>query len=349
MKDSYQNSNISQILEAIINESSFMGSCSSEIGDILLSILNTEPYDKEPTCVIGDLLLKVKAKIAGESFDPYEGSSIGRISDILLSILDESEYNEEPRSKIAELFLELKAKIEDNPEGTASGKIASFTTTLEDGAIKTVEIDLDPALEHTSEYYLYAGGATLVDCASFELGAIDDQTGEFITSNEQLRYGLSTGIVGGLDYFIKVGSNKNVSIYWYSIYEYIGVTENVKNEVITAPENAAGYAIVTSPEYGTTNLNDIYLNYPASNTDNNEYVPFMEYFIDFYLWDQVQPGGKIEIDSEGGIFYTDLGGNKQRIGELSDPFITINGVNNFWAINGNNEPCPNVTVNYLKS
>lgn len=348
MDNSYQNSTISQILEAIINESSFDGSSSSEIGDILLSILNNTSYDKEPESVIGKLLIKLKAKIAGESFEPYDGTHISRIADILLATLNAEEYNEAPQSKIAELLLELKAKIEDNPEGTASGKIASFTTTLEDGAIKSVEIDLDPELEHTSEYYLYTGGVNFVDNATFELGAIDDQTGEFISSNEQLRYGLSTGIVGGEDYYIKVGSNKNVSIYWYSIYEYIGVTENVKNEVITAPENAAGYAIVTSVEYGTTNLNDIYLNYPSSNTDNNEYIPVMENFIDFYLWDQVQPGGKIEIDSEGGIFYTEVGGNKQRIGELSDPFITINGVNNFWAINGNNEACPNVTVNYLK-
>lgn len=131
MENFYQNSTISQILEAIINEVSFEGEVRSNIADILLSILHNTPYDKAPTSVIGALLILLKAKMAGQSFEPYDGSHNSRISDIILSILLETEYTEPPRSRIAELFLELKAKIEeggDYEERTASGATITFIT-----------------------------------------------------------------------------------------------------------------------------------------------------------------------------------------------------------------------------
>jgi len=347
MDNSYQNSTISQILEAIINESSFDGSSSSEIGDILLSILNNTSYDKEPESVIGQLLIKLKAKIAGESFEPYDGTHISRIADILLATLNAEEYNEAPQSKIAELLLALKAKIEDNPEGTASGKIASFTTTLEEGAIQSIEIEFDPDTDLPTECFLYTGGANFFDPMQFRPGAIDDQTGEEVATNDQLRSQFET-ITGGMDYYIKVGSDKNVSIYWYNIFsEFLGADTNVKNEVITAPEEAVVYRLVTSVDYGTTYLNDISLNYPASNTENNEFIQFTEYFIDLMI---ISPatGGKIDIGSDGGIYYTDIGGNRSRISELDNPVSTIDGVNNFYIVDGGSNAALDITVNYLK-
>ena len=130
MEYAYQNSTIAQILEAIINESTFEGESNSNIGDILLSILNKTPYTEPPKSVIADLFLRVKAKIEGESFEPYEGDHISRIADILLSILNETEYTEEPQSRIAELLLELKEELEAYTELTASGSIASFITNV---------------------------------------------------------------------------------------------------------------------------------------------------------------------------------------------------------------------------
>ena len=130
MEYAYQNSTIAQILEAIINESTFEGESNSNIGDILLSILNKTPYTEPPKSVIADLLLRVKAKIEGESFDPYEGDHISRIADILISILNETEYTEAPQSRIAELLLELKEELEAYTELTASGAIASFITNV---------------------------------------------------------------------------------------------------------------------------------------------------------------------------------------------------------------------------
>ena len=130
MEYAYQNSTIAQILEAIINESTFEGESNSNIGDILLSILNKTPYTEPPKSVIADLFLRVKAKIEGESFEPYEGDHISRIADILISILNETEYTEEPQSRIAELLLELKEELEAYTELTASGSVASFITNV---------------------------------------------------------------------------------------------------------------------------------------------------------------------------------------------------------------------------
>lgn len=135
MKDSYQNSTIAQILEAIIDESEFTGESRSNIADILLSILNKTPYDKDPESVIAELLLKLKAKLEGESFDPYDGAYTSRIAEILLSILNETEYTDEPQSRIAELLLELKEKIESVIEVTVSGTIASFITNIVDNIV----------------------------------------------------------------------------------------------------------------------------------------------------------------------------------------------------------------------
>ena len=130
MDNSFQNSTIAQILEAIIEQSTFEGESNSEIADILLSILNQTPYDKEPCSVIAELLLKLKAKIEGESFDPYDKAYTGNIAEIILSILNDTEYTEPPRSRIAELFLQLKEELETYTELTISGAVCTFETNV---------------------------------------------------------------------------------------------------------------------------------------------------------------------------------------------------------------------------
>lgn len=131
MENSYQNSTTSQIIDAIINQLSFEGESKSDIADILLSILNQTPYEKEPSSVIAELFIKLKAKIEGESFEPFDKPYISNIAEIIKSILDETEYNNAPNSRIAELLLELKEQLEENfTELTASGAIASFETNV---------------------------------------------------------------------------------------------------------------------------------------------------------------------------------------------------------------------------
>lgn len=112
MENSYQNSTTAQIIDAIINQLSFEGESKSDIADILLSILNQTPYEKEPSSVIAELFIKLKAKIEGESFEPFDKPYISNIAEIIKSILDETEYNNAPNSRIAELLLELKNQLE---------------------------------------------------------------------------------------------------------------------------------------------------------------------------------------------------------------------------------------------
>lgn len=130
MDNSFQNSTIAQILEAIISQVNFDGESISNIGDILLSILEQTPYDKEPKSVLAELFLKLKNKLEGEPFEPYDNEPKTVIAEILLSILNETEYTDPPTSRIGELLLELKAELESYAEITTSGPIANFTTSL---------------------------------------------------------------------------------------------------------------------------------------------------------------------------------------------------------------------------
>lgn len=140
MENSYQNSTTAQIIDAIINQLSFEGESKSDIADILLSILNQTPYEKEPDSVIAELFIKLKAKIEGESFEPFDKPYISNIAEIIKSILDETEYNDAPKSRIAELLLELKEELEAYVERTASGAVANFTTSL---ALPLVSCEVD--------------------------------------------------------------------------------------------------------------------------------------------------------------------------------------------------------------
>ena len=136
MENSYQHSTIAQILEDIIAQLSFEGETHSNIADILLSILNQTSYDKEPHSVLAELFLKLKAKVEGEPFDPFDKAYTSRIAEILLSILNETEYTDLPHSRIAELLLQLKEELEEYTEITVSGTIVSFTTNVSKPLVK---------------------------------------------------------------------------------------------------------------------------------------------------------------------------------------------------------------------
>ena len=160
MENSYQRENITQILEAIINESTFEGESRSNIADILLSILNNTSYDKEPRSAIAQLLLRLKAKIAGESFDPYTGETTGNIAEILLSILNETEYTDDPRSNVAELLLELKEKLESLTEITVSGSVASFITNVALPLVSS-KFEIAPTLDGVNSVNVVRTGANV--------------------------------------------------------------------------------------------------------------------------------------------------------------------------------------------
>ena len=130
MKYAYQNSTISQILEAILEQTTFTGTSNSNIADILLSILYNTPYDEEPKSVLAELFLKLKAKIENEPFEPYDKEPKSVLAEILLSILNETEYTKPATSRIGELLLQLKEELEKYAEVTVSGAICNFNTSL---------------------------------------------------------------------------------------------------------------------------------------------------------------------------------------------------------------------------
>ena len=80
--------------------------------------------------MLAELFLKLKDKLEGRAFTPYDKEPKSALAEILLSILNETEYDKQPNSRIAELLLELKAELENYAELTASGAIANFTTSV---------------------------------------------------------------------------------------------------------------------------------------------------------------------------------------------------------------------------
>ena len=212
MEHSYQNSTIAQIIDKIINQLSFDGESKSDIADILLSILNQTPYEKETDSVIAELFIKLKAKIEGESFEPFDKSYLGNIAEIIKSILDETEYNDAPKSRIAELLLELKAELEAYTEVSVSGAIASFETNV---AKPLVSCEID---ENTTK--VYQRGANLWD-EDWELGSYNS-TGQPTTSSSIIRSKNYIPCKSGSTYYFKVPSGTAMVVYFYnSNHEYI--------------------------------------------------------------------------------------------------------------------------------
>lgn len=282
MENSYQNSTIAQILEAIIDELTFEGGSQSDIADIFLSILNHTEYNKETDSVIADLLVRLKAKIEGSSFDPYDGASIGRIADIIISILEETEYTEEPQSRIAELLLELKAKLEEYTELEARGAIASFITNV----------------------------ALPIVAGKFYLAATQEGSGDPSPVNERMIIG-KTGLTvtrASVNQFDKTNIIENTWIsdsttgatapaIGYNVSDYIPIQPNTsyyksangtsrgsffdanKNPLGTTGINS-GAGVITTPSNAyyvrftvpNTYLDTFCFNYPSSDTEYHAYI-----------------------------------------------------------------------------
>lgn len=287
MEYAYQNSTIAQILEAIINESTFEGESNSNIGDILLSILNKTPYTEPPKSVIADLLLRVKAKIEGESYDPYDDAYTSRIAEILISILEETEYTEAPQSRIAELLLELKEELEAYTELTASGSVASFITNvvkpLVNGEFTIAayqEGSGDPSPVNVRNFVpfnavnIFQRGTNQWDEEWFVggLGADGEiktfetsrRTTSFISVAPNTRYrevSPNNAFGGRIAYY-----DKNQTIL---SYDGTGVSGTTKT--FTTPDNCHYVRITIGYQYGTTYNNDISINYPSTDTAYHAY------------------------------------------------------------------------------
>lgn len=281
MINSYQNSIIAQLLEAITGQVNFTGAPTSNIGDILLSILEQTPYDKEPKSVLAELFLKLKDKLEGRAFTPYDKEPKSAIAEILLSILNETEYDKEPNSRIAELLLELKAELESYTELTASGAIANFTTSVVKPLVNltayfnatqeagTPTPQSPKAITGVSEVNVIHTGANLFDKATIINNYYINDT------NGTQRYNVGDKCTD----FIEVKPSTTYFIYseqttgrwgaWYD--ENKNYISNITlYGVRTAPANAK-YVRLTVVRQGNGNVDTFSVNYPSSDTEYHAY------------------------------------------------------------------------------
>lgn len=280
MDNAYQHSTIAQIIENILEQYTFEGESKSNIADILLSILNKTEYNEDPHSVIGDLLIRLKAKIEGESYDPYDAAYTSRIAEILISILEETEYTEEPQSRIAELLLQLKEELEAYVELTASGSIASFITNVVKPLVNgefTIQAyqegSGDPSPVNVRNIVpfnalnIYKRGVNLWN-EQWELGGYNNTTGEKTWSNERIRNKDFIYLPSRTFYF-KTPARSTVVLAYDKNKQRLGTVVSVNgSRVITLP---SGTQYMNFYTIATTYDNDISVNYPSTDTDYHAY------------------------------------------------------------------------------
>ena len=285
MENAYQNSTISQILEAILEQTTFTGTSNSNIADILLSILYNTPYDEEPKSVLAELFLKLKAKIENEPFEPYDKEPKSVLAEILLSILNETEYTKPATSRIGELLLQLKEELEKYAEVTVSGAICNFNTSLVKPLVNlkayfeatqesgTPTPQSPKAISGVSAVNVVHCGANLWD-EVLELGGIYSSTGEEYYANNRLRSKNYIPVQGGLSYYFFLGGEGTLAVlacYDENCNFISDIGWNMQNAVITLPNTTNFIRFQMSQTYGTTYNNDISFNYPATDTSYHAY------------------------------------------------------------------------------
>ena len=164
-----------------------------------------------------------------------------------------------------------------------SGSICNFETDLE-GPLKTCEVSFEPIQDGTpsvaepkeitgvSSVNVFDGGFNFFD-ETTEEGTINDTTGIPAPSTTQIRSVDFCPCKGGATYYIKVGSNNPIRVFWYdSEHNFISQTINIQNNTATAPDNARYLKIRGTNAYGTSYQNDISINYPSTDTTYHAYV-----------------------------------------------------------------------------
>ena len=283
MVSGYQNGTIAQLLQAIIGQINFDGEPISNIGDILLSILEQTPYDDEPKSVLAELFLKLKAKLEGEPFEPYDKEPQSAIAEILLSILNVEPYDKEPNSRIAELLLELKAELESYVILTASGAIASFTTSL---ALPLVSLKASIVATEsgsgtkspTNPYTLGGFSNAVITKSGVNIwdeqvlnGYLSSTDGSFIANATSICSKNFCKCNAGEVVYIKSFTTPTLYIVWYDENKNFISRMVAANDAKTAPNNAC-YFKVSCYGYGATYNDDISVNYPSTDTDYHAYT-----------------------------------------------------------------------------
>ena len=171
------------------------------------------------------------------------------------------------------------------PTRTVTGTIAHFTDGADDvpivegifafNPIQTGTGDPSPSnprpITGFSSVNVEQRGVNLSN-EVWEAGTINDTTGQPTSSDTQIRTKDFCPCKGGVTYYVRVGSNNSIRVFWYrQDNSYIGQTVNISNATATAPSDACYFKMRGTNAYGTTYLNDISLNYPSTDTSYHAY------------------------------------------------------------------------------
>ena len=172
------------------------------------------------------------------------------------------------------------------PIKTASGAVASFNDGADTVPLKSLTYRLTPTQQGTGDpspsnprAINSVSSANIVHLGenfwneNWEVGTINDTTGQPAPSTTQIRSVDFCPCKGGATYYIKVGSNNPIHVFWYDENKtFISQTINIQNSTATAPDNAHYLKIRGTNAYGTTYQNDISINYPSTDTSYHAHV-----------------------------------------------------------------------------
>jgi len=226
------------------------------------------------------------------------------------------------------------------PIKSASGSIAHFSDGADTVPLKSLAYTLTPTqagtgdpspsnprpINSVSSLELVHTGANFWN-ENWEVGTINDTTGQPNSSTTQIRSVDFCPCKGGLTYYIKVGSNNPIRVFWYDENKtFISQTINIQNSTATAPDNAHYLKIRGTNAYGTTYQDDISINYPSTNTSYHAHVTSATHTVNL-----------------GGVY----GGTGNEAGEFENGFTVIDLADLTWTTSGNRAYCSDL-VNVIK-
>lgn len=167
-----------------------------------------------------------------------------------------------------------------------------------------------------------------------ELGRINDTTGLPTSQTDVFRSKTFSPCIGGATYYVHVGCNKNIRVYWYdSANVFISVTNDICNASVTAPANAAYLKIRSTTTYGTVYLGDISINLTVND---HEYHPYVSPVTQTINLGSTRTGGSATVRFDGSCFYDDGNGNTTELTPIS-PIMQVYGSTLIYCNTGDSE------------
>lgn len=215
-----------------------------------------------------------------------------------------------------------------NESGTAEGNPASFETNIKEAIKGKFIIDQEEAVEAVN-IILFKNN---IFDQKTELGRIDDNTGLPKAQYDVIRSVNYSPCIGGETYYIHVGTNENICIYWYDIDKnFLNVVKDIKNTTIKAPDNACYLKIRSTLSYGKEYKKDISINYPATDTEYHKYEAVTR-----SVTIEAATSGFVTIDETGAAVYDDGEGNETELQPI-DPIESYDGLNHLFCDTGSTE------------